>query len=136
MLNAFDGLDDERRRTDAGKQIPNLASIGLKATNFDLRDFTPGNIESAFGYPGFLWVRGGNVFTLRMAMARFGLDQIVVDGLAANRFVYAGFSAGPACSSPAWQGWNCATPSKSAARRTATSASMDSQGSTVPSCRT
>jgi len=49
-------------------------------------------------------VRGGNVFTLRMSLARSGLDQLLVEGLAADRFVYAGFSAGPCVLAPSLAG--------------------------------
>jgi dipeptidase E len=103
-MNALDGLDDERRRRDIDTQIANLASIGLEAENLDLRDFTPHTIGAAFGDPDFLWVRGGNVFTLRMAMARSGADRLIVEGLAHDRFVYAGFSAGPCVLAPRLDG--------------------------------
>lgn len=104
VMNALDGLDDDRREADAGIQIANLASIGLHAAILDLRDFYADGIGSAFGQPDFLWVRGGNVFTLRMAMARSGLDRLVVEGLAADRFVYAGYSAGPCVLAPSLAG--------------------------------
>src|SRR5919106_402110 len=42
-----------------------------------------------------LWVRGGNTFTLRHAMRESGFDDLVVAGLRADGFVYAGYSAGP-----------------------------------------
>ena len=42
-----------------------------------------------------LWVRGGNVFVLRSAMAVSAADTAVVDLLAENSLVYAGYSAGP-----------------------------------------
>lgn len=104
VMNALDGSDENRRNADAGTQIANLASIGLQAADLDLRRFTPGDIESAFGHPDFVWVRGGNVFTLRMALARSGLDRLLVEGLAADQFVYAGFSAGPCVLAPSLVG--------------------------------
>lgn len=104
VMNALDGLDEDRRSTDAGTQIANLASIGLQAADLDLRQFNPNDIESAFGHPDFVWVRGGNVFTLRMALAKSGLDRLIVEGLTADRFVYAGFSAGPCVLAPSLAG--------------------------------
>lgn len=100
IMNAVDGLDEDRRRADAAIQIADLASIGLQAAELDLRAHTPADIRVAFGRPDFVWVRGGNVFTLRMAMAHSGLDQIIVAGLGDDRFVYAGFSAGPCVLAP------------------------------------
>ncbi len=110
VMNALDGLDDHRRRRDLTGQIENLASIGLVAENFDVRDFGPDDIEVAFGQPDFVWVRGGNVFTLRMAMARSGLDQVIVRGLADDAFVYAGFSAGSCVLAPSLAGLELCDP--------------------------
>jgi dipeptidase E len=95
VANALDGADEDRRRTDTKLQIETLASLGLHAGDLDLRELDPAHIRTAFGRPDFVWVRGGNVFTLRMALAKSGLDRVVVEGLAADPFVYAGLSAGP-----------------------------------------
>lgn len=54
---------------------------------------TPHDVQDVFGHPVFVWVRGGNVFTLRMAMACSGIDDVIVEGVAVDDFVYAGFSA-------------------------------------------
>lgn len=104
VMNALDGVNDERRRTDTAKQQESLAAIGLRTEDFDLRRFGPDGIEEAFGDPDFVWVRGGNVFTLRMAMARSGMDQLIVDRLAEDRLVYAGFSAGACVLAPSLAG--------------------------------
>lgn len=104
VMNALDGLDNDRRRADTSRQIEDLESIGLAAEDFDLREFSPDDIKVAFAQPDFVWVRGGNVFTLRMALARSGVDHVIVDGLEADRFVYAGFSAGPCVLAPSLAG--------------------------------
>lgn len=106
IMNALDGADTDadHHRTDTVRQAANLGSIGLHAEALDLREFHPGTIESAFGEPDFVWVRGGNVFTLRMAMARSGFDQLIVDRLATDAFVYAGFSAGACVLAPSLAG--------------------------------
>ena len=67
VANALDGLDEDRRRTDTERQFEALAALGLHAADLDLREHNPASIRTAFGSPGFIWVRGGNVFTLRMA---------------------------------------------------------------------
>ncbi len=99
-MNALDGADEQRRQADTGRQVDALAALGLTARDLDLRELTPDSVAAAVGEPDFLWVRGGNVFTLRMAMARSGLDRLVVEGLAADRFTYAGFSAGACVLAP------------------------------------
>ena len=45
-----------------------------------------------------------------MAFARSGLDRVVVEGLAADRFVYAGFSAGPCVLAPSLSGLELCDP--------------------------
>ncbi|MCW3157897.1 peptidase E [Micropruina sonneratiae] len=110
VMNALDGGDEARRRADTGVQLGRLAALGLDADVLDLREHTPASLAAAFGEPGFLWVRGGNVFTLRMAMARAGLDALVVAGLASDAFVYAGFSAGPCVLAPSLHGLELCDP--------------------------
>lgn len=100
VMNALDGFGDERRVEETATQISNLASIGLTAADFDLRDHVPETIATDFGTPDFVWVRGGNVFTLRMAFARSGFDHVLIDGLRADNFLYAGFSAGACVLAP------------------------------------
>ncbi len=110
VANALDGLDEGRRDAEVVRQIDLLHAVGLQAADLDLRRLDPASIEHVFGSPDFLWVRGGNVFTLRMAMARSGLDRLVVDGLAADRFVYSGFSAGSCVLAPSLEGLELCDP--------------------------
>lgn len=110
IMNALDGGDEARRRADTAVQLDQLAALGLDAADLDLRRLTPATAADAFGEPGFVWVRGGNVFTLRMALARSGLDAVVTAGLAADAFVYAGFSAGPCVLAPSLRGLELCDP--------------------------
>jgi len=110
VANALDGQDEGRRQVDTKLQIETLAALGLHAADLDLRELDPTSVCTAFGRPDFVWVRGGNVFTLRMALARSGLDRVVVDGLAADQFVYAGFSAGPCVLAPSLSGLELCDP--------------------------
>lgn len=110
VMNALDGADEARRRADTGTQIASLGSLGLHADDLDLRTLDPTTIAATFGRPDFVWVRGGNVFTLRMALARSGLDGLLVAGLAADQFVYAGFSAGPCVLAPSLTGLELCDP--------------------------
>lgn len=104
IMNALDGVDPERRRFETQRQMLNLARIGLTARELDLRDHDPGNLVAAFGQPDFLWVRGGNVFTLRAALARSGADALIADRVRADALVYAGFSAGACILAPSLSG--------------------------------
>lgn len=104
IANALDGYDEVRRQADTARQIAALDRIGLEASDLDLREHDPSTITAALGEPDFLWVRGGNVFTLRMALARSGLDALIVEALAEDSFVYAGFSAGACVLAPSLRG--------------------------------
>jgi dipeptidase E len=103
-MNALDGHDETRRAADSRTQIANLNSIGLNAEDLDLRTMNPTTVRQSFGDPDFVWVSGGNVFTLRMAMARSGIDQILIERITQDRLVYAGYSAGPCVLAPSLAG--------------------------------
>lgn len=94
IMNAFDGADPEIRRLETERQVKNLAGVGLAARELDLRGHDPESLAAKIGQPDFLWVRGGNVFTLRAALAQSGADALITDRLEADALVYAGFSAG------------------------------------------
>lgn len=100
IANALEGLDEARRAEDTARQITALAAWGIHAQDFDLRCQDPVSVSKAFGSPDLVWVRGGNVFTLRMAMARSGADELIRRGIERNAFVYGGFSAGACVLAP------------------------------------
>jgi hypothetical protein len=70
IMNAFDGVDPQLRRVETQRQLTNLASIGLTAYELDLRAHDAESLTAQFGEPDFVWVRGGNVCTLRAALVR------------------------------------------------------------------
>ncbi|WP_159803240.1 Type 1 glutamine amidotransferase-like domain-containing protein [Arthrobacter zhaoguopingii] len=104
ILNALDGVDDEVRHREAERQIANLQALGLAAQELDLRKHDAGTLAAHLGDPEFLWVRGGNVFMLRAAMALSGMDEVIVNRLEEDAFVYAGFSAGACILGPTLSG--------------------------------
>lgn len=104
ISNALDGYADDRRAADTHRQISMLADVGLQAEALDLREHDPSTLAEAVGEPDFLWMRGGNVFTLRMALARSGMDVLITDALREDRVVYAGFSAGACVLAPSLAG--------------------------------
>jgi dipeptidase E len=104
IMNALDGVDPERRRSETQRQIENLAEIGLEACELDLRLHDARSLAAAFGQPDFLWVRGGNVFTLRAALARSGADTLIAERIRSDALVYGGFSAGGCVLAPSLSG--------------------------------
>ena len=104
IMNAFDGADPDMRRLETERQVKNLARVGLAARELDLRGHDPRSLAAKIGKPDFLWVRGGNVFTLRAVLAQSGADAIIADRVGADALVYAGFSAGGCVLAPSLSG--------------------------------
>lgn len=104
IMNALDGVDPEKRRSETQRQIENLADIGLEARELDLRVHDACSLAADFGRPDFLWVRGGNVFTLRAALAQSGADTLIVEQIRSDALVYGGFSAGGCVLAPSLSG--------------------------------
>jgi dipeptidase E len=108
IANAMDGAPDEVRRSAVELELTALADLGFAARELDLRDY--------FGVAGeqrlrrdlagvaVAWLRGGNTFVLRHALARSGGDVVFGDLLAADALVYAGYSAGPCVLAPSLRG--------------------------------
>jgi len=117
ISNALDAVqpspDFDRRRAVA-EQLEDLAGLGLEGVDLDLRDFFGAPDGRAFAsalepYDG-VWVRGGNVFVLRAAMALSGADAVIARLLVDDAIVYAGYSAGPAALSPTLHGIELVDP--------------------------
>jgi dipeptidase E len=89
----------ERERTD-------LASLGLEASELDLRDFfgEQARLGQYLAQFDLLWVRGGNSFILRRAMRASGADDAIRELLLTDSIVYAGYSAGPCMLAPSLHG--------------------------------
>lgn len=105
VANAMDGAPPDVREAAVQLELDNLASIGLEATELDLREYD-GRDRLADALKGVevLWVRGGNVFLLRHAMATSGADRLLPELLARDALVYAGYSAGPCVLAPSLRG--------------------------------
>ena len=97
IANAVDAYADEVRRADGvAREIAELRSLGLTASELDLREHLDDaeGLTDALATCQLLWVRGGNTFVLRYLFARTGLDRIVREAVAADSLAYAGYSAG------------------------------------------
>jgi dipeptidase E len=105
VMNALDNFPGEREKWYA-VQRESLEALGFTADELDLRKYfgAPTGLARALDDKGLLWINGGNSFLLRRAMSRSGFDSIVPQLLAADRLVYAGFSAGVCCATPSLRG--------------------------------
>ncbi|MFE6974475.1 Type 1 glutamine amidotransferase-like domain-containing protein [Streptomyces sp. NPDC057682] len=103
IANAVDALPAAERRAAVEREIDALAALGLQPVELDLRDHfdqPPAQVAAALaGFPA-VWVRGGNVFVLRHALARSGADQALTELLHQDAVVYAGYSAGACVLAP------------------------------------
>lgn len=99
--NALDSADAPTRRAGVAFEIEALSSLGYDATEVDLR--VPGAAHQLSRYD-LVWVRGGNVFALRSALAAAGTDAALVDLIESDVIVYGGYSAGCCVLSPSLRG--------------------------------
>lgn len=96
IMNAQDSRPQGDREARFNQEIDNLKSLGLKPVELDLRDYFGETEELAAELKNYdyIWVRGGNVFTLRRAYAQSGFDNLLIDLLKNDEIAYGGFSAG------------------------------------------
>lgn len=103
IANAVDYLPGTERRAAVECEIHALAALGLRPVEVDLRTFfdqDPSRIAAALRAFPLLWVRGGNVFVLRHALAKSGADHAITELLREDAVVYAGYSAGACVLAP------------------------------------
>ena len=97
----------EERGVERQKEL--CSEIGLEFNEFDLRDYFGRKNElrqfiDKFK-PGLAVLLGGNTFLLRRALAQSGFDEILTDDIKADRYVYAGHSAGSIIVAPSLEGY-------------------------------
>ncbi|MFD6275291.1 Type 1 glutamine amidotransferase-like domain-containing protein [Streptomyces sp. NPDC060209] len=103
IANAIDALPDSERRVAVQREFGALAGLGLRPVEVDLRAFfdQPSTwVAAALSRFPLVWVRGGNVFVLRQALARSGADRALTDLLRQDALVYGGYSAGACVLAP------------------------------------
>lgn len=106
IANACDIGDPQGRTQAVDLELSALRELGLEPHEVDLRDYDASGRTLGRDLAGLagLWVRGGNAFALRLAMARSGADRLVPRLLADDALVYAGYSAGPCVLAPSLRG--------------------------------
>lgn len=95
--NALDGLPAKVREVSVRRDAADLAPLGLQVSEIDLRDPDAARRLAAVD---IVWVRGGNVFALRRALADTGTDQVLTDLIRRDAITYGGYSAGACVLAP------------------------------------
>lgn len=105
ICNAIDSLEGLERKERVEREINAMKDLGFEPEEFDLRDYfeKPELIGNALSEYGLLWIRGGNVFILRKAMALSGFDK-AIRKLLDKGIVYAGYSAASCVAGPTLHG--------------------------------
>lgn len=106
ILNADDYKDAVDRAMSLQREIEELQGIGLEPVEVDLRRYFGKARELRDTLTSFdlIYVRGGNVFILRRAFHQSGADEIILELLANDAIVYAGYSAGCCILGPTLRG--------------------------------
>ncbi len=104
VCNSIDTEDPGVRREKVADEITWLTDLGLRPEELDLRSWSGDDLRARLSSYDGLWVRGGNVFVLRAALARSGADKILPDLIRSEQLVYAGYSAGPCVLAPSLRG--------------------------------
>lgn len=112
--NARDAAPLEERLETASnpKQYAPFEKMGFTHEELDLRHFIDNAhaLQAHLSRFDMLWVRGGNVFTLRRAFYHSGLDHILPPMLENDEIAYGGFSAGCCVLSPSLKGYELVDP--------------------------
>lgn len=104
--NAMDFVDDLVREEKINDSITELKGIGLCPKEVDLRNYfgKQNDLEEKLKSYGAVYVRGGNTFVLKRAMAMSGFDKWLKNKIKDPDFIYAGYSAGICVLSPTLHG--------------------------------
>ena len=106
IASALDGASDDVRREGIERELGALAELGLNAEELDLREYFGARERLAAELVRYrlVWLRGGNAFMLRHALAASGADAVLTDLLGQDALVYGGYSAGCCVLAPSLHG--------------------------------
>lgn len=104
--NALDAEPGSERDRWLLKEMRALADAGLSPAAFDLRDCYDDRqaLQEMLACLDMVWATGGNVFVLRKALQRSGLDEVLPARLADDSLAYGGCSAGACVCGPSLRG--------------------------------
>jgi dipeptidase E len=106
VANACDGQVPAERADSVAREMGALRELGFVVDEVDLRDFVGQGDELGrrLAEVGVVWVRGGNVFTLRQAIWRAEADTVIRELVTSDAVAYAGYSAGACVLAPSLAG--------------------------------
>lgn len=106
VANAMDAAPLDVRDQAVQRELVALADLGFTVEEVDLRDHfvDRSRLAAELRRCGVVWLRGGNVFMLRYALARSGADVELIRLLHDDAIVYSGYSAGPCVLAPSLRG--------------------------------
>jgi dipeptidase E len=106
ICNALDAAPADTRDRAIDFELDALAGLGIDAEEIDLRDYFADQRRCAEQLARYrmVWLRGGNVFVLRHALAYSGADAALTNLLRSDAIVYAGYSAGCCVLGPSLHG--------------------------------
>jgi dipeptidase E len=96
VANALDMFPGDTRAGCVLGEVTALAGLGLEAEEIDLRAYfgEPERLARDLERFELIWVRGGNAFVLRSALALSGADDVLTGLLRRDAVVWGGYSAG------------------------------------------
>lgn len=107
IANAADAYPADERSEAVDREVGALRSLGFVAEELDLRKhFEDSSVDHVLRNYDLVWVRGGDVHTLRYTFARSGADDALVGLLADDALVYGGYARGYAYLARAFVDWN------------------------------
>lgn len=106
IMNATDDDPEEIRKEKLQREFDDLIPLGITPEEVDLRDYfgKKEELREKISPFGMVWIRGGNTFILRRAMAYSGFGEIIKEKVTDKDFVYAGYSAGICILAPSLKG--------------------------------
>jgi len=106
IANACDAYPAETRPEGVERELAALKGLGIAANELDLRHYFGQKERLATDLARYqlVWVRGGNTFVPRHALAESSADDLLIDLLRRDALVYAGYSAGVCVLTPSFRG--------------------------------
>ena len=106
IANAIDQAETGERLEGVQRELDALGELGIDAEDLDLRDYFGASERLAVDLARYrlVWVRGGNTFMLRHALAASGADELLTSLVAQDALVYGGYSAGCCVLAPSLRG--------------------------------
>ena len=94
--NAKDDLSEDERQAHVAEKRLEFEEAGFEFYELDLRKYfgKADLLAKIVAGAGLVWVSGGNTFIVRRALKYSGMDEILMNDLRKDLFVYGGSSAG------------------------------------------